>query len=222
VTCAICGGPVEPGTGFQFLGEPLIPTCLACQGAVLAGRVEMKKTAQAFKGTVPKEAFPDSNTGATPAVGEPVDPFPEPDTDGDSDAVLEELGYREGVLEEEMERIEARQAFSLEMLVALDRERKARLLESKLEEIESAVASQEAAKRAAPEPDMVNHPSHYTAGKYEAVEVLDDWFPKDPHIWNAVKYLSRYAHKGKPVQDLEKAIWYIRRRIRVLQGAEEV
>lgn len=69
-----------------------------------------------------------------------------------------------------------------------------------------------------PPVDMVNHPPHYCFGKFESADVLDDWFPKDPHIWTAVKYLSRYEHKGKPIQDLQKAIWYINRRIGVLRA----
>ena len=33
------------------------------------------------------------------------------------------------------------------------------------------------------------------------------------NIGNAVKYLWRADHKGAPVQDLEKAAWYIQREI---------
>jgi hypothetical protein len=65
---------------------------------------------------------------------------------------------------------------------------------------------------------MVNNPPHYSQGKFTPADVLDDWFATDPHIWTAAKYLARYMHKGKPIQDLQKAIWYINRRISVLEG----
>ena len=32
-------------------------------------------------------------------------------------------------------------------------------------------------------------------------------------LGNAVKYIARADHKGKPVEDLEKALWYIRHEI---------
>ena len=28
--------------------------------------------------------------------------------------------------------------------------------------------------------DNVNHPGHYTFGKYEVIDILEDWFPADP------------------------------------------
>lgn len=65
--------------------------------------------------------------------------------------------------------------------------------------------------------DQVNHPSHYQ-GKIEVIEFLEDHFMDRPHEWNAVKYLSRANRKGKELEDLEKAIWYIRRKISLLKG----
>ena len=64
-------------------------------------------------------------------------------------------------------------------------------------------------------PDAVNHPKHYIEGrKFENWDVLDDWFPNDPLKWNAGKYLCRAGRKGEEVEDLEKAVAYIQRRIR--------
>jgi hypothetical protein len=59
--------------------------------------------------------------------------------------------------------------------------------------------------------EAVNHPAHYTYGGIETIDVIEAW-DLDFHIGNAIKYLSRWERKGG-VQDLEKAIWYIRRRI---------
>ena len=61
--------------------------------------------------------------------------------------------------------------------------------------------------------DLVNHPSHYTFGRFEVIDVLEDWFPDDPLLWQVVKYLARAKHKGNLLQDLEKAQFYLQRRI---------
>jgi hypothetical protein len=64
-----------------------------------------------------------------------------------------------------------------------------------------------------PAADMVNHPAHYTHGKYEVIEIAEDWFPTDPLLFQALQYMGRCQHKGQLVQDLEKTIWMIQRRI---------
>lgn len=64
--------------------------------------------------------------------------------------------------------------------------------------------------------DNVNHPKHYNAGKIEVIEFLEDQFMNRPHEWNAVKYLARADKKGREAEDLEKAIWYIRRKLELL------
>lgn len=69
--------------------------------------------------------------------------------------------------------------------------------------------------------DNVNHPPHYCDGrKYEPVEVILDW-ELDFLLGNAVKYISRTGRKGSDedaIEDLEKAVWYIQKRIDVLRG----
>lgn len=71
-----------------------------------------------------------------------------------------------------------------------------------------------------PVKEMVEHPNHYTQGKYEVWDVLDDWFPHDPIEWNVVKYVARAKHKGKQIQDLKKALAYLKRRIAQLEGGK--
>ena len=66
--------------------------------------------------------------------------------------------------------------------------------------------------------DMVNHPSHYNMTKYEVIEVLDEWFPNDPLIWQVVKYLARAKYKGNELEDLKKAQFYLTRKINRLEG----
>lgn len=56
--------------------------------------------------------------------------------------------------------------------------------------------------------EMVNHPNHYNQGKFEVIDVIKDW-KLDFNLGNAVKYIARCEHKGKYVEDLKKAMFYI-------------
>jgi hypothetical protein len=62
--------------------------------------------------------------------------------------------------------------------------------------------------------DSVNHPSHYNGGKIEVIEFIEDQ-QLGYHLGNALKYICRAGRKdeNKYCEDLEKAIWYIRRRL---------
>ena len=67
--------------------------------------------------------------------------------------------------------------------------------------------------------DAVEHPAHYTSGKIEVIDYIEDQnFPY--HLGNAIKYISRAGKKDpeKTVEDLQKAVWYINRYIGLLQG----
>jgi hypothetical protein len=69
--------------------------------------------------------------------------------------------------------------------------------------------------------DPVNHPKHYTnhPSGVEAIEITEHFnFNKG----NAIKYIWRSADKGKEVEDLRKARWYIDREIaRILNEGKE-
>jgi len=69
--------------------------------------------------------------------------------------------------------------------------------------------------------DPVNRPKHYTFGYYEVIEVLQDWFPKNPLLWQVGKYIARAEHKGKPLEDLRKARYYLQREIDRLEDLSE-
>jgi hypothetical protein len=45
------------------------------------------------------------------------------------------------------------------------------------------------------------------------IDVLEDWFPADPLLWQVGKYVARAGRKGSLVEDLKKAAWYLNRRI---------
>ena len=63
-----------------------------------------------------------------------------------------------------------------------------------------------------PVEDNINSPQHYTKGKYEVIDVIEDW-NLNFRLANAVKYIARHEHKGKPEEDLKKALWYLQREI---------
>ena len=73
----------------------------------------------------------------------------------------------------------------------------------------------------APENDPVNHPSHYTDGKIEVIDFIEDK-GLNFHLGNTVKYVARAGKKdpSKAVQDLEKARWYLDREIRRRKAEE--
>jgi len=62
--------------------------------------------------------------------------------------------------------------------------------------------------------DVIKWPKHYNTGKIQPIEAIEDW-KLDFRLANAVKYIARCEHKGKAKQDLEKAIWYIERYIKI-------
>lgn len=66
--------------------------------------------------------------------------------------------------------------------------------------------------------DSVNHPSHYTDGKIEVIEYIEDK-GFNYHLGNAIKYISRAGKKdkSKTAEDLRKAVWYIERYISILE-----
>ena len=66
--------------------------------------------------------------------------------------------------------------------------------------------------------DMVEHPAHYTFSQYEVIDILQAWFPNDPLLWQVTKYCARAAHKGKELEDLKKARFYLERRIKNLEA----
>lgn len=58
----------------------------------------------------------------------------------------------------------------------------------------------------------VDHPKHYNSHP-AGIECIDVIEHLPFNVGNAIKYLWRADHKGAPVEDLEKAAWYIAREI---------
>ena len=70
--------------------------------------------------------------------------------------------------------------------------------------------------------DPVNHPQHYVQGGVECIDVIRAARGTEGCIQfcvgNAIKYLFRDAHKGRPLEDLQKAQWYINKAIELMKG----
>lgn len=60
--------------------------------------------------------------------------------------------------------------------------------------------------------DEINNPSHYTHGKIEVIDAIEDW-KLGFHLGNVVKYVARADHKQQRLKDLKKARWYLDREI---------
>lgn len=66
--------------------------------------------------------------------------------------------------------------------------------------------------------DAVNNPSHYTIGKIEVYDFIKAWdlsFAEG----NVIKYVVRAPHKGKTLEDLKKARWYLDQLIKEAEAA---
>ena len=60
--------------------------------------------------------------------------------------------------------------------------------------------------------DNVNSPTHYTTGGIETIDYIEAK-SLNYNLGNVVKYVSRSDYKGKKLEDLKKARWYLCREI---------
>ena len=70
--------------------------------------------------------------------------------------------------------------------------------------------------------ELVHHPEHYGGADnpYEVVKVAEAWgIDKDAYLFNVIKYIGRSGKKeGCPqIQELNKALWYLNRRIKTIE-----
>ncbi len=64
--------------------------------------------------------------------------------------------------------------------------------------------------------DMVNQPPHYNQDKIECIDAIESATNGGFEFYLQgviIKYLWRYRYKGKPVEDLRKAEWYLQKLI---------
>ena len=71
------------------------------------------------------------------------------------------------------------------------------------------------------EPDPVNHASHYNDGAIECIDALEASMTPIEYAGflkgQVFKYIWRYRLKGKPVEDLKKARYYLDRLIQITE-----
>ncbi len=73
-------------------------------------------------------------------------------------------------------------------------------------------------------PELVNQPQHYIRNGMEVIDVIEA-FDLDRYTSVAVKYILRAGEKSYPdktvdeaeIIDIEKAIWYLKRKIEFMQ-----
>jgi hypothetical protein len=69
--------------------------------------------------------------------------------------------------------------------------------------------------------EHVNHPQHYggESNPYEVIKVIEG-LNMDFHLGNTFKYIARAGKKNtdREIQDLEKALWYLQRKIDLLKN----
>lgn len=75
--------------------------------------------------------------------------------------------------------------------------------------------------------DMVNSPPHYSKSRIECIDAMAsmsdgaDMASHASYCWQSVfKYLWRFPYKGKSVEDLEKAQYYLNRLIEEMKKGE--
>lgn len=67
-----------------------------------------------------------------------------------------------------------------------------------------------------PAHDPVNRPSHYVGKTMQVIDVIEAW-RANAHMGNVLKYIMRAPNKNG-IQDLQKAIWYLKRCITTHTG----
>ena len=66
--------------------------------------------------------------------------------------------------------------------------------------------------------NMVDSPPHYTKSSIECIEAIESATGEgyESYLQGAIiKYIWRYNYKGKPVEDLKKAQWYLDKLIKI-------
>jgi hypothetical protein len=62
--------------------------------------------------------------------------------------------------------------------------------------------------------DPVNNPAHYKVGGIETIDFIEaKGLEKDYYLGNVIKYISRANHKGRKLEDLKKAQYYMNRAV---------
>ena len=72
--------------------------------------------------------------------------------------------------------------------------------------------------------DMVNSPSHYNQSGIECIAAIQAALGPNFKYYlqgNIMKYLWRFDYKGRPLEDLEKAKWYLNTLLEDVAASDE-
>lgn len=73
--------------------------------------------------------------------------------------------------------------------------------------------------------DNVNHPAHYETNGIECIDAMiasqGEEAVRNYCVCNAFKYIWRHQHKGKSVEDIRKAIWYLNRYLNLCERKDK-
>lgn len=87
-----------------------------------------------------------------------------------------------------------------------------RSLEEVYEDVGRPLTAAEYIESLSPDVDIVNHPSHYTSGKIECIDYIEDALTPEEYRGYLrgcmIKYQHRLMHKGSAKQNAEKMRWY--------------
>ena len=68
--------------------------------------------------------------------------------------------------------------------------------------------------------DPVNRPAHYNLGGVECIDYIKQVLGKEGFIaycqGNMIKYQHRYRYKNKPVEDMQKAQYYLNKMLETM------
>jgi hypothetical protein len=69
--------------------------------------------------------------------------------------------------------------------------------------------------------DPVNKPAHYNFGGIECIDYIRQVLGKEGFkaycLGNTIKYIHRHPYKGKPMEDLKKAQYYLNKAVTTLE-----
>jgi len=65
--------------------------------------------------------------------------------------------------------------------------------------------------------EAVNNPPHYKGNGIEVIDIIEN-FELNFNLGNTIKYVLRAGKKGNKKEDLEKAVWYLKRELNKFEG----
>ena len=89
--------------------------------------------------------------------------------------------------------------------------------------MQSSQIPQQIRGKAMTDHDPVNHPSHYTTGRVEAIDIIKDAIGRAPtpvlgnYQGHVLRYVLRMWDKDDPTINAAKALWYLKRLLKHLE-----